>query len=30
MKAIKTFCENNNFPYEEVESGWLSRLKEEH
>ncbi len=29
MKAIKRFCEENNYPYEEIESGWLSRPKEE-
>ena len=24
MKAIKSFCEKCNFPYDEIECGWLS------
>ncbi len=24
MKAIKSFCEAHGYPYEEIESGWLS------
>lgn len=29
MKAIKSFCETHNFPYEEIESRWLSHSSEE-
>ena len=24
MRAIKSFCETRNYPYEEIESEWLS------
>lgn len=24
MKAIKSFCETHNFPYDEIERGWMS------
>lgn len=29
MKAIKFFCEKNNFSYAEIESGWLTHPKED-
>lgn len=29
MKAIKSFCETHNYPYEEIESGWLYHSSEE-